>query len=111
MAYISTQEVKEIRNELKAAFPQLKLSVTRENYTSLYVAIMEAPVRFTDEDYRQLNPYYLDSYQNNEILKKITAICNKTNYNNSDTMTDYFEVGYYFHLHIGKWNKSFKLTN
>lgn len=110
MAYISTQEVKEIRNELKATFPQIKFSVTRENYSSVNVYIMEAPLKFTERDYEQLNPYYLDRYSNNDVLEKIKEICNRNNYNRSDSQSDYFDVGHYFNLSVGKWDKPFKLT-
>lgn len=110
MAYITADTVKEMRKELKATFPDLKLSVTRENHSSVNVFIMEAPVKFTDRSYEQLNPFYLDRYQNSDILEKIREICNRGNYNKSDSQTDYFEVGHYFNLSIGKWDKPFKLT-
>jgi hypothetical protein len=32
------------------------------------------------------------------------------NYNNSDIMTDYFDVGWYIEINVGKWNKEYNLT-
>lgn len=111
MAYIDKEKSKEIRKQLKAAFPEIKFSVTIDNYTSLYCCIMEAPIRFTEEDYSQLNHYYLDRYEYSNVLQRISDICNEGNHNNSDSMTDYFDVGWYFSLNVGKWDKPFKLID
>jgi hypothetical protein len=112
MAYISTQKVAEIRNNLKTEFPLKdgwKFSVIREHCTNLSVSIMQAPITFgtNSEQYEQLNDYHLDWYENNEILKRIRQICMEGNHDNSDSQSDYFDVGWYFHLEIGKWNKPF----
>lgn len=45
-----------------------------------------------------------------EMLKKVIEISNRQNWNNSDSMTDYYDVNYAFDLHIGKWDKPFKAT-
>lgn len=34
---------------------------------------------------------------------------NYANHNNSDIMTDYFDVGWYVDINIGKWNKDYVL--
>jgi hypothetical protein len=44
-----------------------------------------------------------------QILKGVVEIANKENYDNSDIQTDYFDVNFYFHLNIGKWNKDFEV--
>ncbi len=31
-------------------------------------------------------------------------------YDNSDIMTDYFDVAWYVDINIGKWNKPYKLV-
>jgi hypothetical protein len=36
---------------------------------------------------------------------------NCDNYDNSDSMTDYFDVGHYVDLNIGKWDKPFVCTS
>lgn len=113
MAYISPDKVKEIRNKLKVEFPikdGWKLSVTSKNYSCLNVNIMKAPIKFTEKNYEQLNHYYLEKYENSEILQKITNICNESNFDKSDSQSDYHHVGFYFHLSIGKWNKDFELN-
>ncbi|MBF84561.1 MAG: hypothetical protein CL489_08815 [Acidobacteria bacterium] len=43
-----------------------------------------------------------------ELLKKIFDIINEENYDNSDAMTDYFDVGFYWEINIGTWDKPYK---
>ena len=51
MAYISTNEVKEVRKALKEKFGKnLKFSVTRDHHSSVSVSIMEGVVDFFDGD-------------------------------------------------------------
>lgn len=121
MAYINKEQAKEIRNDLKKHFPAnkgWKFSVTIHNYMSLRVAIMEAPIDFLadadsyaqEKGHRSYNAFHLQNYMHSELLEQIKMLANKNNYDNSDIMTDYFDVGYYFDLHIGKWDKPFVLT-
>ncbi|MFW6225942.1 MAG: LPD29 domain-containing protein, partial [bacterium] len=74
MAFINKEKTKVIRNEIKKQFPRKdgwKFSVVNENHSSIHVSIMEAPVRFHEKDYAQLNHYYPENYENSEILSKI----------------------------------------
>ena len=45
-----------------------------------------------------------------EFLEKAFAILYAGNHNNSDIMTDYFDVGWYVDINIGKWNKPYTLV-
>lgn len=61
--------------------------------------------------YIQANPYYLeDSFSGKalEFMQKAKDIMNQGNHDRSDIMTDYFDVGWYVDLHIGRWNKPFE---
>ena len=113
MAYITQEQKKVIAANIKAKYPTKegwKFSITIQHHSALNIAIMEAPVRFIDNDENyQLNHYHLDGYKNSEILEDITKIAMTGNYDNSDSMTDYFDVGYYFHLSAGKWDRPFVL--
>lgn len=110
MAYISTEQVAEIRSELKKQLPEIKFSVVRHHFSNVTIAIMQAPYRFTEENYKQLNHFFLDSYNHSEILIKIKEIANRGNYDDSDSQTDYFDVGFYLNIHVGKYDKPFVLT-
>lgn len=121
MAYITTEQVKEKRELLKAAFPSKegwKLSITREHHSGIRVEILEAPIDFTPaldgRKYAQVNTYHIDSHYGEEhpqlakVLNKILSIIDKGNYNNSDLMADYHEVGFYSWINIGAWDKPFQ---
>ena len=116
MAYISTEEVKVIREELKKNFPSRlgwKLSIVRRDYLSLSISIIQAPFELRNDqnnDYEQVNQYWIESRENKQSippLKKIFEIANKNNYNRSDVQSDYFDVGYYLNISIGHFGKPF----
>jgi hypothetical protein len=40
-------------------------------------------------------------------MEKIAKALNTGNFNNSDSQSDYFHVGFYSSLHLGRWDKPF----
>ena len=137
MAYISTDDVKHIRNTLKTELPQYKFSVVRDHTSSVTIALMKGPAfkdyeyfdRYTHEtkigtlnkDHHQINQYHLEDFygkENAKVLDKIHSIAltapakngGKVWYNNSDAMIDYFDTAYYVHIEVGKWNKQYEVV-
>ena len=119
MAYISNEEIKVIRAELKTLLSVKegwKVSIIRENHSVVNVTILEAPYELrndVEKSYEQTNPYYLKERKNEksrEILQKISDIVNKTNFDDSDLQSDYHHVGFYFHLNLGRWDKPFLVS-
>lgn len=60
----------------------------------------------------QLNAYYIaEDYRLTDdaksIMLKVKALCDSFNHSDTDSMTDYFDRGFYDHLNIGKWDKPF----
>lgn len=114
MAYISTEQVKAVRETLKKELPKYKFSVTRNNCSEICINLMEGDIR-VDETYQQINHYHLEWYSDDiKILfanvKKI--MLDKAEYfDNSDSQSDYFNVAYYFSFSIGKWDKHYVCRN
>ena len=122
MAFIKTEEVKAIRNQLKERFPQLRYSVRRQHYSSVNVTIQSGNINFknlfnNDKDYIQLNPYHLYHYNEfeplfDEMVKIIKtapiSVGGDAWFDKSDIMTDYFHTAYYFNLNIGQWDKPYQ---
>lgn len=113
MPYITTDKVKEIRNNLKKALPGIKLSVRRESHSSLVVSVMKSKFDFGTK-YKQLNPYYPTAgYENNaDIVDALTTIMDTINETHEQREivndADYGSVpNYYINLHIGKWDKPY----
>jgi len=112
MAYLNSQDTKAIRTALKKAFPQFKLSITNRHGSGVSIKILSGPTNFGFKEYTQFHPAQFDRIQDGEILKQMREVMHKAvgNYDNSDIMTDYFEVGYYEWFSLGDWNKPFTLT-
>lgn len=113
-----TKEItKQIRNDLKV-MKGFKFSVRTEYFSmgsSITVKVLKSPIKVYKKSgvNYQLNQYQLDSdyykeYLTDEILielKKILDIVNKYHWDESDSQTDYFNCNFYFHFHLGEWDK------
>jgi len=133
MAYIDAADVKAIRTELKAAFPNCKFSVRKLHGAKVVVTLLSGDVDFSNyhravwgesekfDGYAQINNYH---YQNDrdeytaffsailDIMRTAPSRGTGANsgtvwYNNSDIMTDYFDTAYYMNLFIGDWDKPY----
>jgi uncharacterized protein (DUF1697 family) len=114
MAYITSEEAKEIRENVKKAFPSkdgYKFSITVKNYSSLNVVILQSPFEFENN---RKDGYSIrggrsgeNTKEEIEFIEKLNSILNKNNYDNSNSMIDYFDVGYYVFVTLGKYNKEY----
>jgi hypothetical protein len=126
MAFMNQEKKAIIKAELDKVVPKdWKYSLTVQHHSSITIAIMSAPVDLIglhaqaeqwkgDRNYIQLNEYYLENQYQGEVLKtllKIKDALNTGNFDKSDIQTDHFHVGFYAHMHIGKWDKGFVHTN
>lgn len=119
MAFVNQDKKAKVKAELKKVIPSAwRWSLAVEHHSTLCLTIAAGPrelaisPRYGEETHRNLNPFYLDKdYPNNpelqETFKKISVAMNTDNFDNSDIMTDYFHVGHYVSIQIGKWNKPF----
>lgn len=60
----------------------------------------------------QVNPYWYHEHFDGVALKFLTDIMvamNRGNHDRSDIQTDYFDVGWYVDVNIGKWDKPYVL--
>ena len=60
-----------------------------------------------------VNPYwYQDHFDGDALafLKEVMPAMNTGNHDNSDIQTDYFDVGWYVDINIGRWNKPYTVT-
>lgn len=122
MAYITTEEVKAIRNKLKEEFPNFKFSVRRENHIAVAVTILRSPLDLTEHfvegrNYGSINEYYLEGKKHADELKRIveiikTAPATVANgrewYDKSDAQIDYFDTAFYININAGTWEKDYE---
>ncbi len=118
MAYMNQEKKKKIQAELKKVIPSgWKWSLSVRHHMAIVLTIWQGPKELTingegeTADHRQLNEYYLDrAFQDPktvETFQKINEALNLDNFNNSDPMTDYFHVGHYVDIEIGRWDKPY----
>lgn len=65
------------------------------------------------ENYLDVNPYHFkDQFSGRALafLKEVHAAMMTGNHDNSDIQTDYFDVGWYVNINIGKWNRPYALV-
>lgn len=110
MPYITTERVKEIRNEIKKALPEYKFSIRCRDYSSVDISIVSGPLDFGTE-YSQVNHYYIkDHYQGEaeRVLLVIKQIASAGVYTEV-VDGDYGSVpSHYVNISIGQWDKPYK---
>lgn len=123
MAYMSQEHKAQIAALLKPVMPKdWKYSLKVENHSSIICTVRSAPcdvlgkagVELHGRAFYDVNPYwYKDHIQDpelREVVGKIIDVLNTGNWNRSDIMTDYFDVGHYIGLTFGTWDKPFQDT-
>ena len=110
---------KNIRAYVKETYPNCKFSVTTERGRVMTVALMEAPqavfVPEFENGYEQLNPFTLDkdktlSEYGRLLMSDVNTQVQSYKYDDSDAMRDYFSTNFYHQVHIGKWDRDFKVV-
>lgn len=128
MAYVS-QDLKaklapKIKNVLKKY--GVKGSLAVRNHSTLVLNIKSGKIDFIGnykkvtgnkgfdfrDGYLDVNPYWFQDHFSGEakdFLREVLAAMKEGNWDRSDIMTDYFDVGWYVDVNIGKWNKPYVL--
>ena len=124
MAYVDQQKKAKIATALKAVMPQgWKYSLAVNNHSTIVLTISAAPVNIiaalVPSEYRDPSKItYAQIYDKRvdeaftcadltATFEKISEALNLDNFDKSDSMTDYFHVGHYVDINVGKWNKPF----
>ena len=127
MAYINQTDKARIAAALKNVVPAgWKYSLSINNHSTLCLKIASAPVDIIASmvagEYfdpatattADINGHYIRrAFANDglaDIFMAINDAMNSGNHDNSDTATDYFDVGWYTAMKIGAWNRPFVFT-
>ena len=124
MAYVDQEKKAKIAAALKLVVPKgWKYSLAVRHHSTIVMTIASAPFDLIGAfklegdkkpTYMSVNEYHYRSHLNDEcvadVFEKIVEALNIDNFNNSDIMTDYFHVGHYVDINIGRWNKPFEVT-
>ena len=134
MAYISQEKKKELAVGIKKVLKKYGMKGTMgvNHHSSLVVNLWEGALDLLGDaqkhndkvaqqrgqesypigDYLQVNTSRADEWAFDETIanfyKELIAAMKGTEwYNNSDIMTDYFDIAYYLDVNVGKWNKGY----
>jgi hypothetical protein len=116
MAYASQDLKKKVAPLVKTILDQygLKGSLSINNHLTLVLTIKTGDLFWElDEKCNDVNTYHLGASFTGKELECLTELkdaLNLDNYDNSDIQTDYFDVGHYIAITIGKWDKPYKYT-
>lgn len=134
MAYMSQERKKALAPKIKAICKKYGVKATLATRRStLVLNIKSGPIDFIGNSnevcgrdhfqvargwtpntrgYEDVNVYHFKSHYDGKALKFLTevhAAMMAGNHDNSDIQTDYFDVGWYTDINIGKWDKPYVL--
>ena len=127
MAYVDQTKKAKIAAALKAVIPSgWKYSLAVQHHSTIVCTISAAPFDLigamqaseyfdpATADHATVNTFHTRTAFSDQcvadVFEKIVAALNTGNHDRSDSMTDYFDVGHYVGLSIGRWNKPFICT-
>lgn len=132
MAFMSQDKKKELAPVIKQVLKKYKLtgSLSIRNHSALVLTITGGPIdfiknaqevykdRYNEElafnyDYADVNVHWAHEQYSGiakEALEELIAALNVGNWDKSDIYTDYFDVGWYIGIQIGKYDKAYQLA-
>ena len=84
-----------------------KIESFQQRHSNRYVQLNQCQLK--DTDFENGCNGVLLTRQCFKIMKYVYQLSNSFNYDDSDSMIDYFNTNYYLHLNIGKWDKPFRV--
>jgi hypothetical protein len=64
------------------------------------------------DNYISVNPYHFEKHFSSRalnFLQEVLSAMNNGNHDNSDIQSDYFDIGWYVDVNIGRWNRPYAL--
>ncbi len=134
MAYINQDRKAQIAPVVKAVCKKygVKATLSIDNHSSLVLSIKSGKIDFIGnankvcganhayvakgftpaKDHLQINNYWYHDHFDGEakkFLAEVLVAMNDGNHDNSDIQSDYFDVGWYVNVNVGRWNKPYVL--
>ena len=140
MAYVSQELKAKLAPAIKAICKKygVKASIAVRHHSTLVLNIKQGPIDFVENYIKtdaeksygrkmsedqiayirkngsiDVNTYhYKDHFSSKakKFLEEVIPAMMKGNHDNSDIQTDYFDVGWYIDVNIGKWNQPYALV-
>lgn len=134
MAYMNQEKKARLAPAMKEVFKKygVKATISVNNHMTLVATIKSSPIDFIGNfntvgsknnyhplDFRpvvdniDVNPYWFRDHFDGvarDFLTELYIAMMEGNHDNSDIQSDYFDVGWYIDINIGKWNKPYLVT-
>lgn len=135
MAYISQEKKTALASGIKAVLKKygMKGTIATRNHSTLICNVSSGPLDIignmfdlavarpdshysrnpTRPSHIQVNTHWIrDNYTGvvKEFVQELKDAMDIGNHDRSDIQTDYFDVGWYIDINIGKWDKPYQLT-
>jgi len=108
MAYMNQEKKKKLAPKIKEVLKKynMKGTLSVDNYSTLNLNLKSGSIDFGTD---QINEYWYEEHfaDNPEalaFLSEVIPAMNNGNHDNSDMMTDYFDVGWYISVRLGKYS-------
>ena len=119
MPYITNEDVKVIRQQIKKELPEYKFSIRKENHSSVHIIFRSGPLQLLtnnpERGYESVNHFYVaDHYAETpevrDVIQKVVDIA-RANQHEQFYDGDYGSVpNYYVNVHIGAWDRHYEVT-
>ena len=116
MAYMNQTKKKEIEPKVKEILKKygMKGRLGVRHHSTLVLNITQGVIDFDlPRGSCQVNTYHVERQWDGvakDFLMELVSAMNIGNHDNSDIMTDYFDVGFYININIGQWDKPYVLV-
>lgn len=133
MAYMNQEKKAKIAPNVKSVLKKYGVKGTLSvcNRVTLVMTVTQGPIDFIANfnevnadkivnkvcgkavDSLNVNPYWYHEHFSGKalsFLKELLPAMNAGNHDNSDVQTDYFDVGWYVDVNIGRWNKPYRVV-
>jgi len=132
MAYMSQERKAELAPAIKAVLKKfgMKGTIAVRHHSTLVVNLKEGKLDIVAnanavrkeqaemmghevnlaDGYIDVNTYHIDRGYTGEVRQFLTELKDammQGNFDKSDIMTDYFHVGWYIDINVGRWNKPY----
>lgn len=114
MAYFSKEMKAAIAPKIASLLKEygMKGSLAIDHHSEIVLNLRSGVIDFGSE-YAQVNVFHVDRFYSGkakEFLLKAVEILNTGNYDNSDIMSDYHDVGHYVSINVGRWDKPYVVS-
>lgn len=129
MAYMNQEKKARLLPAIKAVCEKygVKATVSVRNHMTLCITLREGrdilagikadkwcePTKVRESGNADVNVYWIRDHWEGwsaDFLCELKDAANAGNHDNSDSQTDYFDVGWYLDIEVGRWDKPYKIT-